>query len=116
MKSIVGVGGFLCVSVIIVGVHYGIISTNIREKEVERGLEDAFEYCIDTGTDDKDNFEKRFCVTLNKMMITDGELDVYFIDDEWDDGYIDIIVEETFEYGFFGKKGKNRWERAYRIV
>jgi hypothetical protein len=116
MKAFVGVSGSLVIMVLIVGIQYSMISDSIRNREVERGMDSAFDYCLDCVSEDEETFMREFCSVLYECMITDGELDVYLVGDQWDEGYIDIIVEETYEYKFFGKKGKNRWERAYRIA
>ena len=70
---------------------------------------------MDKGFDDRELFAQEFAKIVNDIMITDGELDIYLIDGGWDKVYADIVVEETYEYGFWGRKGRNRWERAYRI-
>ena len=116
MRAVAGVSGSLIIMVIIVAIQYSMISENIRDKEMYRGLNCAFEYCMDKQIEEKDTFVMEFAKILNNVMITDGEIDIYLIDDEWDKGYIDIVAEETYEYGFWGRKGRNRWERAYKII
>lgn len=115
MRSAAGVSGSLVILIIAVSIHYSILSQEVRDREVYRGLNCAFEYCMDKGFDDRELFAQEFAKIVNDIMITDGELDIYFIDGGWDKGYADIVVEETYEYGFWGRKGRNRWERAYRI-
>ena len=115
MRSAAGVSGSLVILIIAVSIHYSILSQEVRDREVYRGLNYAFEYCIDKGFDDRELFAQEFAKIVNDIMITDGELDIYLIDGGWDKGYADIVVEETYEYGFWGRKGRNRWERAYRI-
>jgi hypothetical protein len=116
MKAFVGVSGSLVIMVLIVGIQYSMISDSIRNREVKRGMDSAFDYCLDCASGDEETFMREFCSVLYECMITDGELDVYLVCDQWDEGYIDIIVEETYDYKFFGKKGKNRWEQAYKVT
>lgn len=115
MRSAAGVSGSLVILIIVVSIHYSILSQEVRDREVYRGLNCAFEYCMDKGFDDRELFAQEFAKIVNDIMITDGELDIYLIGGGWDKGYADIVVEETYEYGFWGRKGRNRWERAYRI-
>lgn len=115
MRAAAGVSGSLVVLMIVVAIHYSILSQEVRDREVYRGLNCAFDYCMDKGLKDREAFVQEFAKILNDIMITDGELDIYLVDGGWDKGYVDIVVEETYEYGFWGRKGRNRWERAYRI-
>lgn len=115
MRTFIGVSGSLIILMMIIMLQYSIMSSDIRDREVYRGLNCAFDYCIDKRIGDRDAFVMEFAKILNNTMITDGNLDVYLMDGGLDEGCIDIVVEETYEYGFLGKKGRNRWERAYRI-
>lgn len=114
MRVIAGTGGILVVMAIAAAVQYSIISDNIRNREVKRGIECAFDYCLDAGFEDREEFVSEFSSVLEMCMITDGNLSVYVVEEGWEDGFMDIVVEETYDYGFFGKKGFNRWERAYK--
>ena len=84
MRSAAGVSGSLVILIIAVSIHYSILSQEVRDREVYRGLNCAFEYCMDKGFDDRELFAQEFAKIVNDIMITDGELDIYLIDGGWD--------------------------------
>ena len=120
MRGIVSAGGMLVVLVLVCLIHYGLINNSVRENEIHSGLSMAMDYSIDMLSQevfkDEEDFLQNFCRILSGAVTSDGVIDVYLLDSDWETGYIDIVVEETYQYGFMAKQGKTRCERAFRII
>lgn len=128
MKALIGVGGSLVVLVLTVGIQFSMMSSRVRNDEVNLALMSAFDYCMDRMSEQelnvtdaeladeyKKSFMNEFCSIISMHIVTDGTIDVYLIDEGWESGYVDVVVEETYDCGFFGKKATTRWERAFKI-
>ena len=120
MRGIVSAGGMLVVLVLVCLIHYGLVNNSVRENEIHSGLSMAMDYSIDMLSQeefkDEEDFLQNFCRILSGAVTSDGVIDVYLLDSDWETGYIDIVVEETYQYGFMAKQGKTRCERAFKII
>ena len=120
MRGIVSAGGMLVVMVLVCLIHYGVINNSVRENEIYSGLAMAMDYSLDMlsqeSFENEDDFLKSFSRILSGAVISDGVIDVYLLDSDWENGFIDIVVEETYQYGFMERQGKTRCERAFRIT
>ena len=120
MRGIVSAGGMLVVMVLVCLIHFGLVNNSVRENEIHSGLSMAMDYSIDMLSQeafkDEEDFLQNCCMVLSSAVTSDGVIDVYLLDSDWEAGFIDIVVEETYQYGFMERHGKTRCERAFRIV
>ena len=126
MRIVINGGGLLIILMLTILIHCSIISHTLRDSEISTGLESATDYAIDELMDMykiidyEENKEEqyanalieRFCVSLEKMIVTDGNITVSVITADIKNGTFDIVVQEDYDYGIFGRKGKVVCERA----
>jgi len=130
MRTIISCGGLVFIIVLIMLTHTAIISKNIRDNQVNCSLQSAADYAFDCMLDQYSHmvYEEEaqeeyieqllqcFCEAVNRMITTDGDIDVTVIMADVKTGTFEIVVEETYQYQFAGYKGKCVCERAVTLA
>lgn len=126
MRAVINSSGLLVVLAIVILIHTSVINKNIRDKEVNFGLQSAMDYALDVMDDvykDMDYEEGKdaeytqelinvFCDSLTSMIGTDGDVVVSIVEADVKTGAFQIVVEEHYKYAFQGRPGYARCERA----
>ena len=129
MRTIISCGGFVFIIAILMLTHTAIISKNIRDNQVNCSLESATDYALDCMLDQYqhmiykpeeeeyyiDQLLQCFCEALNRLITTDGDINVTVLTADIKTGTFDFIVEETYPYPFAGRTGICVCERAVRL-
>lgn len=126
MRIVVNCSGLFVVLTILVLIHTAIINKSVRDIEVNYGLESAMDYALDVmgqmyrDMDIEEGKEAQyitlltneFCTNLSYMLGTDGEIQVWIVEADIENGVFQIVVEETYQYSFRGRAGKAVCERG----
>lgn len=126
MRAVTGMSGLMVCLSLIVMIHCSIVNRHVRDVEVSNGLESSMDYATDRlrmmykGNENLDKDAEKvknevmqsFCEFLKQIIVTDGEIHVKVTSADMETGSFDFIVEEIYEYGFAGRKGIVRCERA----
>ncbi len=132
MRIVVSSSGLFVTFTIIVIIHMSIINKNIRDMEVNYGLQSAMDYALDVMSDEYlkmyniNDFEYReqqcidkimhiFCSKLEQIIGTDGEINVIVVNADVKTGNFEIVVEEKYNYAFKGRAGSAICVRAVRL-
>lgn len=127
MRAVVTGSGLLIAMVICIFIHSSIVSTNMRDNEVNAGLNQAMDYAIDVMGDiymrldyqpeKKDAYMESlmngFCTALNKRIGTDGEISIMLMSADMEAGRFDIAVKEVYSYPIKGREGVCYCEKAF---
>ncbi len=126
MRSVITISA-TCIGILLfILINNVIISMNMRNNEVNTGMENAIDYAIDILDDvyagyDYTSSNKNeyidtimnvFCKALNEKINTDGNITVSVANYDLDKGGLDIKITEDFSYNFLNKKGKVTCERS----
>ncbi len=126
MRSVITISA-TCMSILLfILINSAIISINMRNNEVNIGMENAVDYAIDVlddvyarydyTPDNKDEYINTimnvFCKSLNEKINTDGDITVNVVNYDLDKGKIDIKIIEEFSYHFLNRKGSIACERS----
>lgn len=126
MRIIVNSSGLFVITALIILIHTSIINKSIRDIEANTGLSSAMDYALDVMGDEYKRMDyeagkeaeytekliTEFCTNLESTIGTDGELAISIVKADIASGSFEIVVEETYTYGFRGRKGKATCERA----
>lgn len=126
MRVLSSMSGLLVVLSIIIMIHCAIVNKHVRDVEISNGLASATDYAMDrmqqmcrekdlSGSNKKNavnDIISIFCQALHEMIGSDGEVRVLVTGANLETGTFDFIVEETYQYGFHGRTGLARCERA----
>lgn len=126
MRTVITGGGIVVLVMLMLFIQSSVISRNMRDNEVDSGLESAADYALDCMEEvyrqmDYDESQTEayitqlinvFCTALDEMISTDGDITVSVVRADLETGTFDLIVEESYSYGFRGRKGKSCCERA----
>lgn len=126
MRVVVNCSGLFVIMTIIILIHTSIINKNVRDMEINYSLASAMDYALDVMKSeyssmeyDKGNEQQcvdkllhSFCVNFERVIGTDGDIEVFIISADVEQGFFEIVVEETYTYSFRGRKGKAVCERA----
>lgn len=129
MRTIISCGGLVFIIAVIMLTHTAIISKNVRDYQVNYSLESAADYALDCMLDQYQQMVYReeeeeqyieqllhgFCEALNRLITTDGDINVTVLTADIKTGTFDFVVEETYHYQFAGRTGKCVCERAVRF-
>ena len=120
VRSVITIGA-ACIGVLLFSfANSAIISINMRNNEISRGMNNAIDYAIDILDDiygvydySQLNEEKyinevmdSFCRALNEKIDSDGDISVSLINYNMNEGSMDISVTEEFSYNFLDKRGR----------
>ena len=126
MRSVITISA-TCIGILLfILINNVIISMNMRNNEVNTGMENALEYAryilddVSAGYDYTasnkneyiDTIMNVFCKALNEKINTDGNITVSVANYDLDKGRLDIKITEDFSYNFLNKKGKVTCERS----
>ncbi len=126
MRIVISGSGLFVMMTLIVLIHISILNKSVRDEEANAALASSMDYALDMMGDmykamdykseekDKymDNLMNEFCNNLEERIGSDGELSISIIKADIQTGTFEIVVEETYEYKFKGRKGYARCERA----
>lgn len=126
MRIVVNCSGLFVILTILVLIHTAIINKSVRDIEVNYGLESAMDYALDVMgqmyrdmeiEEEKESqyitlLTNEFCTSLSYMLGTDGEIQVWIVEADIENGVFQIVVEETYQYSFRGRGGKVVCERC----
>ncbi len=126
MRIVVNCSGLFVILTILVLIHTAIINKSVRDIEVNYGLESAMDYALDVMGQMYRDMEieegkesqyitlltNEFCTSLSYMLGTDGEIQVWIVEADIENGVFQIVVEETYQYSFRGRGGKVVCERC----
>lgn len=129
MRTIISCGGFVFIIVVLMLTHTAIISKNVRDNQVNYSLESATDYALDCMLDQYQHmiykYEEEeqyieqllqcFCEALNRLITTDGDVNVTVVTADIKTGTFDFVIEETYQYQFAVRMGKCICERAVRL-
>ncbi len=130
MRSVITISA-TCMSILLfILINNAIISMNMRNNEVNAGIENAVDYAIDVLDDIYANYNYTqenkeqyinemmnvFCKSLNEKINTDGDITVDLTNCDLDKGKIDIKITEEFSYNFLNKKGRVACERSVTFI
>lgn len=135
MRILVSGSGILVLMTLLVLIHTSVLNKNIRDIEINDGLESAVDYALDVMADEYDSLEygineyddiikekhteklvSVFCDNLLKTINTDGEIEVYIMDIDLKKGIFDVLVEERYTYTFENRSAVARCERAVVLL
>lgn len=135
MRILVSGSGILVLMTLLVLIHTSVLNKNIRDIEINDGLESAVDYALDVMADEYDSLEygineyddiikekhteklvSVFCDYLLKTINTDGEIEVYIMDIDLKKGIFDVLVEERYNYTFKNRSAVARCERAVVLL
>ena len=126
VRLVITGGGLVVTIVIYVLAHCSIISSNIRDNEVYASLNQAMDYGVDVMEDiyadldyqsEKEEIYEEalmsaFCNAVSLSVKTDGEISVFLLDADIEEGRFYIAVKEEYTYPFKGRKGVCCCEKA----
>ncbi len=126
MRIVISGSGLFVMMTLIVLIHISILNKSVRDEEANAALASSMDYALDMMGDmykamdykseekDKytDHLMNEFCNNLEERIGSDGELSISIIKADIQTGTFEIVVEETYEYKFKGRKGYARCERA----
>lgn len=126
MRIVVSSSGLFVMITLIVLIHTSILNKSVRDEEANAGLSSSMDYALDRMGDmykamdyeagEEDEYTnillQEFCNNLEERIGSDGDLTISIIRADIQTGTFEIVVEETYEYAFKGKKGTTRCERA----
>lgn len=127
MRAVITGSGLFITMVICIFIHCSIISTNIRDNEVNAGLNQAMDYAIDVMGDIymrldyqpeneaayMESLMDSFCMALDKRIGTDGETSIILMSADMKAGRFDIAVKEEYTYPIKGRNGVCYCEKAF---
>lgn len=133
MRAVITGNSFLVVLALIVLIQTTIIGNNLRQEEVSQSLDSAMDYAFDEisdiyasidfaeyTTDWDESIITRmmdsFCKVLESRVSSDGEINVYLIEADIQNGLIHIAVEEKFKFPYRQKLGVCYYEKAYVLA
>lgn len=129
VRIVVSGSGLFVMITLIVLIHISILNKSVRDEEANAGLSSSMDYALDVMGDmyKKMNYEvgdadeytnlliQEFCSNLEERIGSDGEFTISVINADIQTGTFEIVVEETYEYAFQGRKGTTRCERAVKF-
>lgn len=129
MRTIISCGGLVFIITVLMLTHTAVISKNVRDHQVNYSLESATDYALDCMLDQyqmmvyqpekEDQYIEQllhcFCEALNRLITTDGDINVTVLAADIKTGTFDFVVEETYNYQFAKRTGKCVCERAVRF-
>ena len=126
MRIAVSSSGLFVVMTLLVLIHISILNRAVRDQETNAGLSSSMDYALDVMGDmykemdyeavEEEEYTKcllyEFCGNLEERIGSDGDITISVIKADIKTGTFEIVVEETYEYKFKGRKGYARCERA----
>lgn len=126
MRIAVSGSGLFVLITLIVLIHMSILNKSVRDEEANAGLSSSMDYALDrmgdmykamdyeAGEEDEytDRLLQEFCKNLEERIGSNGDFTISIINADIHTGTFEIVVEETYEYAFRGRKGTTRCERA----
>lgn len=127
MRTVITGSGLIVTLIICILIHSSIVSANIRDNEVNAGLNQAMDYAVDVMGDiytdlsyqpeNNDAYIEAlmnaFCDAVRKRIGTDGEVSVALLSNDIETGQFNIAVKEEYSYPVKGKKGICYCEKAF---
>ena len=129
MRSVITIGALSLSIILFIFANSIVINKNMRNNEVNNGLEKSIDYAIDMLDDiykDYDyselneeeyinNIMVSFCNALNEKIQTDGDIEVKLINYDFVNGMIDILITENFSYHFLNMTGSISSNRTVKF-
>lgn len=126
MRIAVSSSGLFVVVTLLILIHISILNKSVRDEEINGGLASSMDYALDrmgdmyremdyeVGMEEEytNRLLQEFCINLEERIGSDGDFTISIIKADIITGSFEIVVEETYEYAFKGRKGYARCERA----